>query len=160
MPETLGHCYVLSVMGTSSVCLPLQDESLFAFPNCKLLWIKASAKWLNVNIICLNQTPYVLYSINMGHMNEIRIYCIRHVVTVMWSTGISCVTSVPFTNHLLLPRGIVQCQSIVHFWISVEVIGHPGTFRLLWLLTCYFFHVLFLTYTICSRHIWTQRISQ
>ncbi len=34
----------LGVIGTSSVCLPLQDESLYVFPNCKSLWIKASAK--------------------------------------------------------------------------------------------------------------------
>ncbi len=32
------------VRGTSSVCLPLQDESLYVFPNCKSLWIKAFAK--------------------------------------------------------------------------------------------------------------------
>ncbi len=39
----------LATNGTSSVCLPLQDESLHVFPNCKSLWIKASATWLNVN---------------------------------------------------------------------------------------------------------------
>ncbi len=43
------QCLRLGVIGTSSVCLPLQDESLYVFPNCKSLWIKASAKWLNVN---------------------------------------------------------------------------------------------------------------
>ncbi len=26
---------------------------LYVFPNCKSLWIKASAKWLNVNVITL-----------------------------------------------------------------------------------------------------------
>ncbi len=30
--------------------LTLQDESLYVFPNCKSLWIKASAKWLNLNV--------------------------------------------------------------------------------------------------------------
>ncbi len=43
------QCLILGVMGTSSVCLPLLDESLYVLPNCKLLWIKASAKLLNVN---------------------------------------------------------------------------------------------------------------
>ncbi len=38
------QCLRLGVRGTSSVCLPLQDESLYVFPNCKSLWIKASAK--------------------------------------------------------------------------------------------------------------------
>ncbi len=44
------QCLRLGVIATSSVCLPLQDESLYVFPNCKSLWIKASAKWLNVNV--------------------------------------------------------------------------------------------------------------
>ncbi len=44
------QCLRLGIRGTSSVCLPLQDESLYVFPNCKSLWIKASAKWLNVNV--------------------------------------------------------------------------------------------------------------
>ncbi len=44
------QCLRLGVRGTSSVCLPLQDESLYVFPNCKSLWIKASAKWLNINL--------------------------------------------------------------------------------------------------------------
>ncbi len=43
------QCLRLGVTSTSSVCLPLQDESLYVFPNCKSLWIKSSAKWLNVN---------------------------------------------------------------------------------------------------------------
>ncbi len=42
------QCLRLGVTSTSSVCLPLQVESLYVFPNCKLLWIKAAAKWLNV----------------------------------------------------------------------------------------------------------------
>ncbi len=44
------QCLRLSVTSTSSVCLPLQDEPLYVFPNCKSLWIKASAKWPNVNV--------------------------------------------------------------------------------------------------------------
>ncbi len=40
----------IGVTSTSSVWLPLQDESLYVLPNCKSLWIKASAKWLNVNV--------------------------------------------------------------------------------------------------------------
>ncbi len=36
--------------GSLSIWLPLQDESLYVFPNCKSLWIKASAKLLNVNV--------------------------------------------------------------------------------------------------------------
>ncbi len=38
------QCLRLGVTSTSSVCLPLQDESHYVFPNCKSLWIKTSAK--------------------------------------------------------------------------------------------------------------------
>ncbi len=54
------QCLRLGVMGTSSVCLPLQDESLHVFPNCKSLWINASAKWLNVMMLKL---PLSLFSL-------------------------------------------------------------------------------------------------
>ncbi len=47
----------LGVMSTSSIWLPLQDESLYVFPNCKSLWIKASAKWLNVNVNVTQLVP-------------------------------------------------------------------------------------------------------
>ncbi len=45
------QCHLhLRVIGTSSLCLPLQDYRFYVLPNCKSLWIKASAKWLNVNV--------------------------------------------------------------------------------------------------------------
>ncbi len=46
----LNNARKLGVTSTSSVCLPLQDESHYVFPYCRSLWIKASAKWLNVNV--------------------------------------------------------------------------------------------------------------
>ncbi len=49
--NTTWQCLRLCVTSTSSVCLPLQDESLYVSPNCKSLWIKASAKWLNANVM-------------------------------------------------------------------------------------------------------------
>ncbi len=54
----------LGVTSTSSVWLPLQDESLYVFPNCKSLWIKASAKWLNVNVNVLSFLLFRLTSYN------------------------------------------------------------------------------------------------
>ncbi len=38
------QCLRLGITSTSSVCLPLQDELLHVFSNCKSFWIKASAK--------------------------------------------------------------------------------------------------------------------
>ncbi len=37
------------ITSTSCVCLPLYNVSLIVFLNCKSLWIKVSAKWINVN---------------------------------------------------------------------------------------------------------------
>ncbi len=68
---------------------------------------------------------------------------------------ISCVASVPFTTPLPWPDRIVKCPSDVHFVISVEVVGHPGTFRLLFyeweFWRCYSFHIQFFSQVI--RHI-------
>ncbi len=54
-----SHCLVricfeqfLEICITSTSCdrLPLYNVSLIVFLNCKSLWIKASAKWINVNV--------------------------------------------------------------------------------------------------------------
>ncbi len=41
----------ICISSTSCVCLPLYNVSLIVFLNCKSLWIKASAKWINVNVM-------------------------------------------------------------------------------------------------------------
>ncbi len=63
------QCLRLGVIGTCSVCLPLQDYSLYVLPNCKSLWIKASAKWLNVNVNLYRHTV-----INNGQITAVPIY--------------------------------------------------------------------------------------
>ncbi len=50
------QCLRLDVTSTSSVSLPLQDESLYVFPNCKSLWIKASAKMTKCK--CISHPDY------------------------------------------------------------------------------------------------------
>ncbi len=52
------HCLDICITSTSCVCFPLYNVSLIVFLNCKSLWIKASAKWihLNVNVILLCHT--------------------------------------------------------------------------------------------------------
>ncbi len=44
------QCLDICITSTSCVCLPLYNVSLIVFLNCKSLWIKASAKWINVNV--------------------------------------------------------------------------------------------------------------
>ncbi len=44
------QCLEIYITSTSCVCLPFYNVSLIAFLNCKSLWIKASAKWINVNV--------------------------------------------------------------------------------------------------------------
>ncbi len=43
------HCLDICITSTSCVCLPLYNVLLIVFLNCKSLWIKTSAKWINVN---------------------------------------------------------------------------------------------------------------
>ncbi len=44
------HCLYIYITSNSYVCLPLYNVSLIVFLNCKSLWIKASAKRMNVNV--------------------------------------------------------------------------------------------------------------
>ncbi len=48
---SIEQCLKLCIASTSCVYLPLYNESLIVFCNCKLLWIKESAKWI---IVCIN----------------------------------------------------------------------------------------------------------
>ncbi len=50
LPEIYGISFPPRNEKKKQSKLPLQDESLYVFPNCKSLWIKVSAKWLNVNV--------------------------------------------------------------------------------------------------------------
>ncbi len=43
-------CLKCCITSTSCDCLSLYTVSLIVFLNCKSLWIKASAKWINVNV--------------------------------------------------------------------------------------------------------------
>ncbi len=43
-------CLKFCITSTSCDCLPLYNVSLIVFPNCKSLWIKVSAKLINVNV--------------------------------------------------------------------------------------------------------------
>ncbi len=71
----------LGVTSTSSVWLPLQDESLYVLPNCKSLWIKASAKWLNVNVNVKKKKKslvlYSIYSSSLKKKKKLYVYCVR-----------------------------------------------------------------------------------
>jgi len=69
-------------------------------------------------------------------MNVIRTYNICHVVTI----SVSYVTLLP--QILPWPLGIVKCPSNAHFRISLEEVGHPGTF--------------FLFYEYCEYCLWVH----
>ncbi len=43
------QCLEICITSTSCACLPLYNVLLIVFLNCKSLWIKASAKWINAN---------------------------------------------------------------------------------------------------------------
>ncbi len=44
------QCLDICITSTPFVCLPVYNVLLIVFLNCKSLWIKASAKWINVNV--------------------------------------------------------------------------------------------------------------
>ncbi len=71
----------LGVTSTSSVWLPLQDESLHVFPNCKSLWINDNLLNVNVNYkmpnnhlqkYFIHKNTYLFYYINT-YKNEITV---------------------------------------------------------------------------------------
>ncbi len=45
------QCLEICITSTSFVCLPLYNVLLILFLNCKSLWIKASSKLINVNVM-------------------------------------------------------------------------------------------------------------
>ncbi len=47
------QCLEICITSTSCVCWPLYNVSLIVFLNCKSLWIKASAKWIHLNVVQL-----------------------------------------------------------------------------------------------------------
>ncbi len=44
------QCLKCCITSTSCDCLPLYNVSFIVFLNCNSLWIKVSAKWINVNV--------------------------------------------------------------------------------------------------------------
>ncbi len=67
------QCLTCCITSTSRVCLPFYNVSLIVFLNCKSLWIKASAKWININV---NKNP-------------------THVCSIHWCTRTSGYTQLP-----------------------------------------------------------------
>ncbi len=53
------QCLEICITSTSYVCLPLYNVMLIVFLNCKSLWIKASAKWINVNVNLRDDTQAI-----------------------------------------------------------------------------------------------------
>ncbi len=56
------QCLELCITSTSCVCLPFYNTLLIVFLNCKSFCIKASAKWINVNVRSLE---FVEVSVNL-----------------------------------------------------------------------------------------------
>ncbi len=81
------------------------DESLIVFLNCKSLWIKASAKWINVNVFNLIITDRC-YSIRMfaSTRNGQYRYNILAATTHLWKKSkVDTVTRSPiiqFCSHI------------------------------------------------------------
>ncbi len=70
------QCLKCCMTSTSCDCLPLYNVSLIVFLNCKSLWIKASAKWINVNFNCriFQWTGTFIHSFNNPKKKNNNIY--------------------------------------------------------------------------------------
>ncbi len=112
----------LGVTSTSSVWLPLQDESLYVLPNCKSLWIKASAKWLNVNVN-VNKTGKIIscHLCVLTDMDKLDIVCLVD----LWTFSI--IVSMPFIS--IIAAGYASLNSWLHLswlkliWLKLRVHG-------------------------------------
>jgi len=111
---------------------------------------------------------YVLYS-----MNVIWTYYIRHVVTIMWPTSISCITSIHKSSPVASwnRKVSIECtlQNLAGSSRSSGVFS-PTVFRTLRIRTYYSFGVLFFAYYIVGKYsildaaneypIWNNSIPQ
>ncbi len=94
----------LGVTSTSSVWSPLQDEALYVFPNSKSFWIKASAKWLNVNVM-LTQTKQ------------------KHIVCLLMFLSSSSQVSPQIHVHKCCISNILYAS---HQWVQAQEVWHNG----------------------------------
>lgn len=100
-----------------------ERQAVSEFPNCLLSMCKPTLELVKRN---------VPQSGNIGSMNEIWIYYIRHQSCDLRSQ------LRPFTAiHNSSPEALWdrKCPSHAHFWILAETVGHLGTFHL----PCYIF---------------------
>lgn len=72
---------------------------------------------------------HVLYK-NVCRMNKMYTYY-NDAMLSLTVTYDSCITSMPFTNPLQCPHGIVKCPLDAHFRTLLEVVNYLGTVRLL-----------------------------
>ncbi len=73
---------------------------------------------------------YIAFNMIMGSMNEIWMNYIRHVVSVMWPTNVSCITAVHKSSPVASWDSKVSKKCTLQN-LSGRTIGHIGTFCLL-----------------------------
>ncbi len=124
----------LGVTSTPSVWLPLQDESLYVLPNCKSLWIKASAKWLNVNVnvtknialraVCLHKFCTILFinilcvSVGLKLINNIEtpLFTIQHRAHAAEVRGVTFLNLHWRFSESQYTESANQSEPITNFW--------------------------------------------
>ncbi len=88
------QCLEILITSTSCLCLPLYNDSLIVFLNCKSLWIKVSAKWVNVNVNA-NIYIYMKSSFPKRDKRQILKKWVRHAILlctepIHCSINVSC----------------------------------------------------------------------
>ncbi len=124
------QCLRLGVIGISSVCLPLQDESLYVLPNCKSLWIKASAKWLNVNVRCPSMVTLDALTPASVHCLWSSPKCLNRLCLTVFSSLRSSLLLV----HIFIPNFFLTVNfAFTMLWYSTPWTATPFSNDPLWL---------------------------
>ncbi len=97
------QCLENCITSTSYVCLPLYNVLFIVFLNCKSLWIKASAKWINVNVAYCKVLPIHYKIVFDTHKMRCQTetlshYLISYMKKLLNDTSF-CLTS-PFVSHI------------------------------------------------------------
>ncbi len=132
-------------MSTSSVWLPLQDESLYVLPNCKSLWIKASAKWLNDKCKCK--------TVQNSSKQSSPIHCRASIAETHFSKPDEETNS----SWSLMTWGGAFFSANYHFWVnySFKLQPHEEQINHVLYMSLYIYEwVLVLHYFLCQCSIW------
>ncbi len=122
MPETWCYWHFLCMFASSRLIA-------LCTPNCKSLWIKASAKWLNVNVN-VNKLKTLYISLIYLHLSYLFISIYMYVVLFTWLFSYKgpemcqVFRQVSFFNDMMSLRCCLATSQSLHCWSWFRVLIH------------------------------------